>query len=167
MKRILSRFILTTLLLLGTLSVGLYVGTQAALEHYRPQLVAEISDAVGCPVTYRRATIKLTPALEVVLYDVTVMGTDLGFEVIAPYFSAEVKIRALLERHLDFDRLSLDSPSITLITGTAAPTVSTQPPAQPPAPPVLDSSKRAAPLPGIESISIHDGRISRRNPRVE
>ena len=69
MKRILSRFILITLLLLGTLSVGLYVGTQAALEHYRPQLVAEISDAVGCPVTYRRATIKLTPALEVVLYD--------------------------------------------------------------------------------------------------
>ena len=164
MKRILSRFILTTLLLLGTLSVGLYVGTQAALEHYRPQLVAEISDAVGCPVTYRRATIKLTPALEVVLYDVTVTGTDLGFEVIAPYFSAEVKIRALLERHLDFDRLSLHSPSITLITGTATTPVSTQTSAQAPAPPVVDSSKRAAPLPGIESISIQDGRISRRTP---
>ena len=164
MKRILSRFILITLLLLGTLSVGLYVGTQAALEHYRPQLVAEISDAVGCPVTYRRATIKLTPALEVVLYDVTVMGTDLGFEVIAPYFSAEVKIQALLERHLDFDRLSLHSPLITLITGTATTPVSTQTSAQAPAPPVVDSSKRAAPLPGIESISIQAGRISRRNP---
>ena len=163
MKRILNRFILITLLLLGILSVGLYLGTQAALEHYRPQLVAEISDAVGCPVTYGRATIKLTPALEIVLHDVEVMGTDLGFEVTAPYFSAEVEVRALLDRHLDFDRLTLRGPAITLITGTAPASAPTQPANPAAIEQAPSSSKRAAPLPGIESISIRDGRISRRN----
>jgi hypothetical protein len=163
MKRIATNIVITALLLLTVGASAVYFGTQALLEAYRPQLIAEITDAVGCPVTYGRATIKLTPALEIVLYDVKVMGTDLGFEVTSPYFSAEVKVRALLNRDLDFDRITLRSPSIVLITGgrsSAGPQpsqVTTPPPA------VAPSSQRTAPLAGIDVISIDSGTIVKRN----
>ncbi len=161
MKRIATHIGITTLLLLAALVAGVYFGTQALLEAYRPQLIAEMSDAVGSPVSYRRATIKLTPALEVVLYDVEVMGTDLGFEVTSPYLSAEVKVGALLNSHLDFDRITLRAPSIVLITGTRAPAAGQT---QSPAPAPTASPQRSAPLTGIDVISIDSGRISRRKP---
>ncbi len=152
-----------TLLLIGG-AVVLYFFTQALLEHYRPQLVAEISDSVGCPVSYSRATIKLTPAVEVVLHDVSVMGTPLGFEVTAPYFAAEVKLAALLNQHLDFDKLTLRSPSIVLITGSA-PTTPQQPPPSTPLPSSPTSAQTAQPLLliGIDAISIDSGRIATRS----
>lgn len=164
MKRIATNLVISTILLLGALVAGLYFGTQALLEYYRPQLIAEITDAVGCPVSYRRATVKLTPALEIVLHDVEVMGTDLGFEVTSPYFSAEVKIPALLNRHLDFDRITLRSPSIVLITGTKTNAAT---PAQPQAPSSQTSpavaTPRPAPLPGVDVIAIDSGRIAKRS----
>jgi hypothetical protein len=163
MKRIATHIVLTTLVLIMTLVGATFFGTQWLLERYRPQLMAEISDAVGCPVTYGRATLKLTPALEIVLYDVEVMGTDLGFEVASPYFSAEVKVMALLHRHLDFDQITLRSPSIILITGTrpASATLSTQGSSAPAS--VTPPPQRPAPLTGIDVISIDSGRISKRN----
>lgn len=169
MKRIATRIVITIFLLLVTLAGITYFGTQALLERYRPQIMAEVSDAVGCPVTYRRATLRLIPALEVVLYDVEVMGTDLGFEVTSPYFSAEVKIRALLNRHLDFDQITLRSPSIVLITGTRA-AAQSQPAQGNPATvstgqaPTTPAPQRTAPLTGIDVISIDSGRISKRKP---
>jgi hypothetical protein len=165
MKRIATHLVISTIVILGALVAGLYFGTQALLEHYRPQLIAEITDAVGCPVNYRRATVKLTPALEIVLHDVEVMGTDLGFEVTSPYFSAEVKIAALLNRHLDFDRITLRSPSIVLITGNKTNAAST--PAQSQAPGSQTSpavaTPRPAPLPGIDVVAIDSGRIAKRS----
>jgi len=160
MKRIATNIVVTTLVLFAAFIGAAYLGTQAFLERYRPQIMAEISDAVGCPVTYGRATLKLTPALEVVFYDVQVMGTDLGFEVTSPYFSAEVKLGALLNRHLDFDRITLRSPSIVLITGSQSPTTPQQP--QGGASPRTAVPPRNAPLTGIDVISIDSGRISKR-----
>jgi hypothetical protein len=163
MKRIATHIILVIVGFIWVATLGVYLGTQALLEHYRPQLLAEITEAVGCPVTYRRATLRLTPALEVVLHDVAVMGADLGFEVSAPYFSAEVKLAALIQRQLDFDRLTLRSPAIVIVTGTkgsaGSPPISagTPPVTAPPAP------TQPVPLPGIDSISIESGRISKRN----
>jgi hypothetical protein len=163
MKRIATHIVLTSLVLIVALVGATFFGTQWLLERYRPQLMAEISDAVGCPVTYGRATLKLTPALEIVLYDVEVMGTDLGFEVTSPYFSAEVKIRALLNRHLDFDQITLRSPSIILITGTR-PASAIQSAEGSPAPSsVTPPPQRPAPLTGIDVISIDSGRISKRS----
>ena len=164
MKRLLGRFLFITISLLGLLAIGLYLSTQLVIEHYRPQLVAEISDSVGCPVTYSRATIKLTPALEVVLYDAAVMGTDLGFEVTAPYVSAEVQIQALLNRHVDFDRLSLRAPSIVLIASSATTSLSVPPTPSSPIP-AQPARTNAIPLPGIKSISIESGRIDTRDQR--
>ena len=165
MKRIATHLVISTIVILGALVAGLYFGTQALLEYYRPQLMAEITDSVGCPVAYGRATVKLTPALEIVLHDVEVMGTDLGFEVTSPYFSAEVKIPALLNRHLDFDRITLRSPSIVLITGDKTNAAST--PAQSQAPGSQTSpavaTPRPAPLPGIDVIAIDSGRIAKRS----
>ena len=165
MKRIATHLVISTIVILGALVAGLYFGTQALLEYYRPQLMAEITDSVGCPVAYGRATVKLTPALEIVLHDVEVMGTDLGFEVTSPYFSAEVKIAALLNRHLDFDRITLRSPSIVLITGNKTNAAST--PAQSQAPGSQTSpavaTPRPAPLPGIDVIAIDSGRIAKRS----
>lgn len=169
MKRIATNIVITTLVLIVALIGAAYVGTQALLERYRPQIMAEITDAVGCPVTYGRATLKLTPALEIVLYDVEVMGTDLGFEVTSPYFSAEVKLRALLNRHLDFDQITLRSPSIVLITGTRAAAQSQQAQGTPATVqtaqvPTSPAPQRTAPLTGIDVISINSGRISKRKP---
>lgn len=165
MKRIATHLVISTIVILGALVAGIYFGTQALLEYYRPQLMAEITESVGCPVVYGRATVKLTPALEIVLHDVEVMGTDLGFEVTSPYFSAEVKIPALLNRHLDFDRITLRSPSIVLITGNKTNAAST--PAQPQAPssqtPQAVATPRPAPLPGIDVIAIDSGRIAKRS----
>ena len=163
MKLIATRIVITILLILVALAGATYFSTEALLERYRPQIMAEVSDAVGCPVTYGRATLRLIPALEVVLYDVEVMGTDLGFEVTSPYFSAEVKIKALLNRHLDFDQITLRSPSITLITGTR-PTATTQSsPVSSTSQSVTPAPQRAAPLTGIDVISIDSGRISKRS----
>jgi hypothetical protein len=162
MQRITTHIVIATLVLLVGLIGAAYLSTQALLEKYRPQIMAEITDAVGCPVTYGRATIKLTPALEFVLYDVQVMGTDLGFEVTSPYFSAEVKIGALLNRHLDFDRITLRSPSIVLITGTRSASASQPPGATDTS--AMTSPQRNAPLTGIDVISIDSGRISKRKP---
>jgi hypothetical protein len=165
MKRIATHLVISTIVILGALVAGLYFGTQALLEYYRPQLMAEITESVGCPVTYRRATVKLTPALEIVLHDVEVMGTDLGFEVTSPYFSAEVKIPALLNRHLDFDSITLRSASIVLITGNK--TNGASPPPQPQATGAQTlpaaATPRPAPLPGIDIIAIDSGRIAKRS----
>lgn len=157
---------LLALLIMG--AAALYYGTQALLEHYRPQLVAEISDSVGCPVTYSQATIRLTPDLEVVLHDVAVMGTTMGFEVSTPYLAAEVKIPALFDRHLDFDRINLLSPSIVLLTGsTPTTTQQTAPESSPPPSPPNPQPTQAFPLPRIDTISIDSGRISKRSPSGE
>jgi len=160
MKRIATTIVITTLVIVAAFIGATYLGTQALLERYRPQIMAEISDSVGCPVTYGRATLKLTPALEVLFYDVEVMGTDLGFEVTSPYFSAEVKIGALLNRHLDFDRITLRSPSIVLITGSRSLTTPQQPQGGTSTP--ATTPPRNAPLTGIDVISIDSGRISKR-----
>jgi hypothetical protein len=149
------------------IALTVYYGAQAVLEHYRPQLLAEITDAVGCPVSYSRATLRLTPSLEVVLHDVAVMGTDLGFEVQAPYFSAEVKLSALMKRHLDFDRLTLRSPTIVLIMGSKAPP-SPQPLQATSPQPISPSGvtiqpEVTRPLPGIDAIAIDSGRIKKRS----
>lgn len=163
LRRITKNLVIVLVVLLVVGGIIVYYGTQALLEHYRPQLVAEVSDSVGCPVTYSRATIQLTPALEVVLHDVSVMGTTFGFEVSVPYISAEVKMKALLDRHLDFDKLTLLSPSIVLITGgssNANPTT-TQPTGPSPTPPTPQPTS-APLLSGIDSIAIDSGRISKR-----
>lgn len=169
MKRLATNASIALLGLIGILALALYYGTQRVLEHYRPQLLAEITDAVGCPVTYSRATLRLTPLLEVVLHDVAVMGTDLGFEVTAPYFSAEVKFSALLNRHLDFDRLTLRSPSIVLITGSKTqpqPPQATVPPLAGPAT-ITIQPEVSRPLPGINAIAIDSGQIKRRSATGE
>lgn len=165
MKRIATHLVISTIVILCVLVAVLYFGTQALLEHYRPQLMAEITEAVGCPVAYRRATVKLTPALEIVLHDVEVMGTDLGFEVTSPHLSAEVKIRALLNRNLDFDRITLRSPSIVLITGSKSNGASTPPQPQAPGSPTSPAvaTPRPAPLPGVDVIAIDSGRIAKRS----
>lgn len=160
-KRIAKSLLVTVVLTLALGAATMYYGTQALLEYYRPQLVAEISDAVGCPVSYSKATIKLTSSLEVVLHDVSVMGTKLGFEVIAPHLGAEVNLRGLAQRHLDFDKITLQSPSITLITGASATPTSSAPPTQATQPPQQTSSMSL--LPGVAMISIDSGRISRRD----
>ncbi|MEY4667820.1 MAG: hypothetical protein RL518_519 [Pseudomonadota bacterium] len=163
MKRIATHILLSILVLLGAFVAAAYFGTQALLEAYRPQIMAEMSDSVGCPITYRHASLRLTPALEVVLHDVQVMGSELGFEVTSPYFSAEVGLRALLNRHLDFVRITLRSPSIVLVTGAGVPPTpqaGTPEHGSLPVPP--PSTPRSAPLPGIELIEIDSGRISKR-----
>jgi hypothetical protein len=166
MKRIATHIILVIVAFVAVGALGVYLGTQALLEHYRPQLLAEITEAVGCPATYRRATLRLTPALEVVLHDVAVMGTDLGFEVSAPYLSAEVKLSALIQRQLDFDRLTLRSPTIVIVTGDKG-SAGTQPlqPEKPlsSTPLAVTPPTQPVPLPGIDSISIESGIISKRN----
>lgn len=164
MIRLAKRLSILSLALLILGGGTVYFGTQAILEAYRPQLLAEISDAVGCPVSYRRATLKLTPALEVVLHDVEVMGTPFGFEVTTPYLAAEVKMGALLDRHLDFHELTLRSPSIVLITGNPASPSQPPPSLSPPTgstPPT--QTTQSLPLAGIETISISSGRITKRS----
>jgi uncharacterized protein involved in outer membrane biogenesis len=164
LRRITKNLLIALLLIIAVGSGVLYYGTQALLEYYRPQLVAEVSDSVGCPVSYSRATIKLTPALEVVLHDVSVMGATLGFEVSAPYIAAEVKMNALLDRHLDFDKLTLLSPSIVLITGGSS--NSNAPTTQPTSPSLSAPTPQPTSAPllsGIDSIAIDSGRIAKRN----
>ena len=164
MLRLAKHLVLWLIALMTVSAAVLYYGTQALLEHYRPQLVAEVSDSVGCPINYSRATIRLTPALEVVLQDVAVMGTSLGFEVTTPYLAAEVKIPELFNKHLDFDKISLLSPSIVLITGATVPYSQQATPPVPATSPLPNSgATQAFPLPRIDSISIDSGRISRRS----
>ncbi|MEN9845955.1 MAG: hypothetical protein RIS36_1102 [Pseudomonadota bacterium] len=169
MKRIATHIVITALVLVAALVGATYFGTQALLWRYRPQLMAEITDSLGCPVRYGRATLRLNPGLEVVLYDVEVMGTDLGFEVTSPYLSAEVKLRALLNRHLDFEQVTLRSPSIVLITGTRT-AAHSQPAQGNPATvstgqaSTTSASQRTTPLTGIDLIRIESGRISKRKP---
>lgn len=121
MKKALLASLLVLVLLAGGAVGYVIVFANSFIRGYKPQIEQRLTQAVGAPVTFEDVEVSFLPSLAVRVENLSVKDpTGSGNTATLVALRADASLMPLLSKQLVIERITLDSPTITIAKGQAA-----------------------------------------------
>ena len=137
-KALIASLLIVVLLAAGAIGYVI-VFANSFVQGYKPQIEAQLTRAVGAPVSFEDVEVSLLPSLEVRVENLSIQDPKgSGSTVTLQALRAEASLIPLLSKQLVIKRITLDTPTITIVKGRGAGANqgSASPATPPPVPPI-------------------------------
>jgi uncharacterized protein involved in outer membrane biogenesis len=111
--------VVTVIVAAAIIAVALLLSVFANLNRYRPEIISSLEEKTGLQVEIGRLTLTLFPSLSVRVDDFGLKNPPIfpaGYVVKAPRIYAKIGAAALLHRQIVIKSLTLENPTINLIS---------------------------------------------------